>query len=136
MDEKTQLSYGTSTATGDVFDIKKGRLWVEAGAQDAVIKMKNLDARLHPGSVAMIEQNNDIYNTVYAIKGGVDIITSVGQYTLESGNRIMLAPNDILNANVKLSDKVAPIDAGIAQSTLFIRNHGESYFADAPGEGG
>ena len=131
LSEKTQISYKASTGTGDLFEMEKWRIWVEATQQDVVVSMRNFNVRIPAGAIALLEQNNIIYSTAYAIRWSVDIITPIGQYTLEHGNRIMVSASDIANTQTKLSELSGPIDESITQNDLFTRNNGASYLTES-----
>lgn len=79
----------------------------------------------------MLEQTNIINSVVYAVQGDVEIITDVGQYTLKAGEKIVVSPSDIKNAQTKLADNVGPIDATIINTGLFTRNNGEELIRQA-----
>ncbi|MBC7504029.1 hypothetical protein H7169_03580 [Candidatus Gracilibacteria bacterium] len=126
IDERTELTYSNHTATGDRLRLAKGRIWIEQTSYMSTIDMKNLVVSVKTGDIIMLEQNNQIYSTVYALKGDAEITTSVGIYILKAGNRIMVSASDLANPGLKLATLVGDIDESILESPLFIKNNGKS----------
>jgi hypothetical protein len=87
--------------------------------------MKNISVTTREGDIAMLEQNNQIYSTVYALKWDTQISTTVGDYTLKAGNRIMVSASDLANPGLQLSTLVWGIDESILENPLFVKNNGK-----------
>jgi hypothetical protein len=68
IDEKSEISYLSSSNSGDSISIAKGRMWIDQIGGNSSIKMKNLSVLLTAGNIVIVEQNNQIYSTVYALK--------------------------------------------------------------------
>ncbi|MBX9809843.1 hypothetical protein K2X92_05625 [Candidatus Gracilibacteria bacterium] len=126
LDERTELSYVNTSSTGDTISMSKGRVWIEQTSNTGLIKMKNLSVATKAGDVIIVEQNNQIYSTVYALKGDITISTSVGDHTLKSGNRIMVSASDLANPGLQLVGLTGVIDESITLTPLFIRNNGQN----------
>ncbi len=86
--------------------------------------MKNLTAKISAGNALILEQTS-ILSTAYALKGDVDIITDIGQYTLKHGERLMLDASDISNVSTRLAEKATSIDEAISTYAIFTRNNGK-----------
>lgn len=86
--------------------------------------MKYLNAKIPNGNIAMIEQKNSVYSTVYAIRGNIDISTEIGQYTLPHGQKIAISASIAQDTATKLSDEARSFDEGIKTSEIFVRNNG------------
>lgn len=125
LDERTELIYLSHTSTGDTIKLNKWRVWIKQLSNTTTTETKNLSVTTKAGDVAMIEQNNQIYSSVYAIVWDAQIHTSVGDYTLKVGNRIMVSASDLANPGLQLASLVWGIDEGIASNTLFTRNDGK-----------
>ena len=126
LDERTELSYLNSSATWEVISMSKGRIWIEQTASTWLIKMKNLSVITKTWDIFIVEQNNQIYSTVYSLKWDISISTSVGDYTLKSGNRIMVSASDLANPWLQLAGLTGVIDESITLTPLFVRNNGKS----------
>jgi len=125
IDEKSEISYLSSSNSGDSISIAKGRMWIDQIGGNSSIKMKNLSVLLTAGNIVIVEQNNQIYSTVYALKWEIQINTPNGNYTLKSGNRIMISASDLANPGLDLNSLVWSIDESITLIPLFIRNNGK-----------
>ncbi len=125
LDERTELIYLSHTSTGDKLRLTKWRIWIEQSTNTATTEMKNISVTTKGGNTTMLEQNNQIYSTVYAIVWDTYISTSVGDYTLKAGNRIMVSASDLANPGLQLSTLVGGIDESILESPLFVRNDGK-----------
>lgn len=93
--------------------------------------MDNFDAEIDKNDIALLEQTNKTFSTLYAIRGSIDIITKVGHYSLPAGKRIMISASDLTNPNVKLADFSGNISEGITKNELFTRNNGMSILESA-----
>jgi hypothetical protein len=126
LDERTEMIYVSHTSTGgDSLRLAKWRIWVEQIANTTTIETKNASITIPVGNVAIIEQNNQIYSSVYALSGDSHIRTSIGDYTLRAGTRLMVSASDLANPGLQLSSLVWDIDESIATNPLFIRNDGK-----------
>lgn len=130
---EAKVNADTNTTT-DTIDIQKGSAWAQSASDNLVIKLKNLSAKLPSGSIAMFEQTNTVFSSVYAIRGNVQIITSVGQYTLTPGKKISLSGGEATNASTNLSEKVNDFDSSVASMEIFIRNDGETLLKESQQE--
>lgn len=132
----TEFAYTTETVAdsaskNDVLKFTKGTAWVDSSANNLVVKMANLSAKIPSGSIAIIEQTNTVFSSVYAIRGNIEITTSVGQYTLTSGKKISLSSGDSSNANTVLDEKANDFDSSVAHMEIFTRNNGEEILKSA-----
>ncbi len=125
LDERTELIYVSHTSTGDTMKLTKWRVWIKQLSNTTTTETKNLSVTTDAGNVAMIEQNNQIYSSVYSIVWDTRIRTSVGEYVLKAGNRIMVSASDLANPGLQLSSLVWGIDEGIVSNPLFVRNDGK-----------
>ncbi len=125
LDERTELIYLSHTNTGDTIKLTKWRVWIKQLSNTTTTETKNLSVTTDAGNVAMIEQNNQIYSSVYSIVWDTRIRTSVGEYVLKAGNRIMVSASDLANPGLQLASLVWGIDEGIMSNPLFIRNDGK-----------
>lgn len=130
LDEKTEMSYLGNSNTGDTLRLTKWRSWIKQVSSNSEIQLKNLSVLIEAGNIVMVEQNNQIYSTVYALQGDITIWTTIGKYTLHAGNRIMVSWSDLSNPWLQLSSLIGNIDAGIAQNPLFIRNNWKDILAN------
>lgn len=126
LDERTELIYLSHTSTGDKLKLTKWRVWIEQSTNTTTTEMKNISVTTKAGNTTMLEQNNQIYSTVYAITWDTQISTSIGEYTLKAGNRIMISASDLANPGLQLSTLVGGIDESIVESPLFVRNDGKN----------
>ncbi len=122
IDERTELTYVSHTSTGDTLKLTKWRIWLKQIDHTTATETKNIVVTTNTGSIAIIEQNNQIYSSVYAILWDSIIHTSVWEYTLKAGNRIMISASDLANPGLQLSSLVGGIDESIATNALIIRN--------------
>ncbi len=121
----TNETTADSTTKNDVIKFTKGTAWVDSSANNLIVKMANLSAKIPSGSIAIVEQTNTFFSSVYAIRGNIEITTSVGQYTLTPGKKISLSSGDNTNANTVLEEKANDFDSSVANMEIFIRNNGE-----------
>ena len=131
IDEKSEISYIESSSSGEIVSITKWRMWVEQTGINSTIKMKNLSVELASWDIAIVEQNNQIYSTVYALKWDLQIVTENMNYVLKSGNRIMISASDLANPGLDLNSLVWSIDESITLTPLFIRNNGKDILKSA-----
>ncbi|MBC7498877.1 hypothetical protein H7170_04510 [Candidatus Gracilibacteria bacterium] len=133
LDERTEMIYVAHTNTGDTLKLTKGRVWIKQVGNTTTTETKNISVITDAGNTAIVEQNNQIYSSVYAIVGDIRIHTSVGEYVLKTGNRIMISASDLANPALQLSSLVGGIDEGISTNALFIRNDGEKLLRELLG---
>lgn len=112
--------------TQDIIKVSKGIAWVDSSSENLLIELNNLSAKVPSGSIAMFEQSNSVFSSVYAIRGDIQIMTNVGQYTLTPDKKISLSSGDATNANTNLSEKANDFDSSVARMEIFIRNDGET----------
>ena len=126
LDERTEMSYVSHTSTGgDILQLTKWRIWIKQIENSTTTEAKNIRVTTEAGDIAIVEQNNQIYSSVYAIVWDARISTSAGEYTLKAGNRIMVSASDLANPGLQLSSLVWGIDESIATNALFVRNDGK-----------
>ncbi len=125
LDERTELSYNSHSSTGDALKLVKWKIWIEQISSNGYIEMKNLSVITKKWSIVMLEQLNPVFSTVYSVQWDVTISTSIGEYVLKAGNRIMLSATELANPWLQLSSQVGSIDADIMKNTLFIKNNGK-----------
>lgn len=123
LDDKTEMSYVGNSSTGDTLRLIKWKGWIKQLSSNSEILLKNLSVLMESGNIVMIEQNNQVYSTVYAIQGDNTISTSIGKYTLHAGSRIMISQSDLSNPWLQLGSLIGNIDVWIIQNSLFIRNN-------------
>ncbi len=131
MDEKTELIYTAHSSTGDTLSLNKWRIWINQKSDTSQVTLKNLSIKTQPNNVALLEQTNQIYSTVYAIVWDLDVSTRIGSYKLKSGNRMMISASDIASPGIELSNLVWGIDESIANNSLFIKNNGKKLLNSA-----
>jgi hypothetical protein len=124
LDERTEMTYVSHTSTGDTLKLTKWRIWIKQTSNSTTTETKNIVVTTDPGSIAIIEQNNQIYSSVYAIAWESRIRTSVWEYILKAGTRIMISASDLANPGIQLSSLVGDIDESISTNPLFVRNNG------------
>ncbi len=131
LDERTELSYIDNSGTGESLSLTKWRIWLEQLQNSSSIKMKNFSATVKNGDIVILEQNNQIYSTAYALKGDIEITTTVWSYTLKAWSRIMVSASDLANPGLQLSSLVGTIDESITLIPLFVRNNGKDVLKTA-----
>lgn len=135
LDENTQIKYHGIQDNFDTIELLKGRMWIQAkSGQKVAAKMKNFSAQINNDNIALLEQTNNTFSTLYAIRGNIDIVTSAGQYSLPAGKRIMISASDLADPNVNLEDLSRNISEGITQNSVFTRNNGIKILEEATKE--
>ncbi|PID83775.1 hypothetical protein CSB09_04390 [Candidatus Gracilibacteria bacterium] len=133
--ESTRISYQGKQDNMDTFTLKLGWAWVQSDSDQGIkAKMDHFDARIDKNDIALLQQTNNTFSTLYAIRGSIDIITSAGQYSLPAGKRIMISASDLTNPNVNLADFSGNITEGITKNSLFIKNNGISILESSTNE--
>lgn len=126
MDERTELIYMNHSGNTDTYNLAKWRVWVEQSSDTNTFMMKNLSVTLKSSDIVMLEQNTQIYSTVYALRWNILISTSIWDYTLKAGNRIMISSSDLANPWLQLMSLVGDIDESITDTPIFVKNNGKS----------
>lgn len=120
----TQDATAESATKNDIIKFTKGTGWVDSSSDSLIVQMANLSAQVPSGSIAIIEQTNAYFSSVYAIRGNVNITTKVGQYTLAAGKKISLSSGEASNSSTVLEEKANDFDSSVANMEVFIRNNG------------
>lgn len=123
LDEKTELAYLSSSNTGDTFKLIKWKVWLNQEISNSRIDMKNLSVIVPSGTIVMLEQTNPVFSIAYVFQWEATIATSIGEYILKAGNRIMLSATELSNPWLQLSSQVWSIDEDIMNNPLFIKNN-------------
>jgi hypothetical protein len=123
MDERTEFAYISSSSTGDILKLIKWKIWINQYLSNSKVDMKNLSVKIPSWAIVMLEQTNPVFSIVYAFQWEVTISTSIGEYVLKSGNRIMLSATELSNPWLQLSSQVWSIDEDIMNNALFIKNN-------------
>lgn len=114
---------GTSTNT---IKVSKGMVWADSSSNTLLFELTNLSAKVPSGAIAMLEQTNTVFSSVYSLRGDVQIVTNVGQYSLSAGKKISLSSGEAGNASTNLSEKANDFDSSVSSMELFVRNDGET----------
>lgn len=128
LDKSTELSYKNRTTEGEDIEFTRGRLWVESHGNNLLI-MKNIEIRVKDGDIVMLEQPNQIFSTLYVLKGSIAISAWWIQSQIESGKKIMVSKSDLANPWVTLDKLTGSIDDSLRQNPLFILRNGPSLLA-------
>ncbi len=124
LDKSSELTYLEHRNDGEKIDFIRGRLWIESHGNTS-IQMKNLEATAKNGDVIMVEQPNQIFSTLYVLKGNISITAGGGNsYTLTPGRKIMISKSDLANPGTTLDMLSGPIDDTLKQNPLFILRNG------------
>ena len=125
LDKASEMSYVEHLSDGEKIESMRGRLWVESHGNTRLL-MKNLDALIKSWDVVMAEQPNQIFSTLYVLKGNVTITAGGNMYVLTAGKKIMISKSDLANATTTLDSLTWPIDDSLRQNPLFILRNGNS----------
>ena len=123
LDKSSEMAYMEHTSDGEKLDLVRGRIWIESHG-NTTLQMKNLDATIKNGDIVMAEQPNQIFSTLYVLKGNITLIAWGNSYTLSAGKKIMISKSDLANAGTTLDALTWPIDDSIRQNPLFILRNG------------
>ena len=52
-------------------------MWLSQLLSNGEIQLKNITVKTKAGDIVMVEQNNQIYSTVYALRGDITIETTI-----------------------------------------------------------
>lgn len=131
IDKWTELSYISSTTSGNILALSKWRAWIQSITKPISVEMKNYRINAPIGTILVAEQNGPYSNT-YALNEGITIETAIGSITLEPGKSISLLKSDLINPNTNLVEWMRPIEWSIIEYPLFIRNNGINLIKDIP----
>ena len=73
LDKSSEMAYMEHTSDGEKLDLVRGRIWIESHG-NTTLQMKNLDATIKNGDIVMAEQPNQIFSTLYVLKGNITLI--------------------------------------------------------------
>jgi hypothetical protein len=125
LDKTTELTYKENTLSWNILSIQKGRAWIKTLRWTTKTELKYMSILSSADTVVIVEQNN-LSSTAYMIGWSALIETKIWSYTLNAGNRIMIAGSDISNPGTNLWTLTWPIDDTIGEHPLFIRNSGKT----------
>jgi hypothetical protein len=123
IDKGSELSYKSSSASGNNITLTKGRIWVDAITVPLSIEMKNYTITVPEGATILVEQNGPYSNT-YVLEKSVIIETSLGNKDVPAGSMISLLKSDLASPSTNLEEWVRPIEGAIIEYPLFVRNRG------------
>jgi hypothetical protein len=123
IDKGSELSYKSSSASGNIISLTKGRIWISDIITPLTIEMKNYTVTAPVGSVLLVEQNGPYSNT-YVLGESATIETSLGNKDVPPGSMISLLKSDLANPSTNLGEWIRPIEGAIIEYPLFVRNHG------------
>jgi hypothetical protein len=123
IDKGSEVSYKSSSASGDSIALTKGRIWIKDITVPLVVELKNYTLNAPVGSILLVEQNGPYSNT-YMLGGSATAKTTLGDKDISAGSMISLLKSDIANPATNLSEWVRPIEGAIIEYPLFVRNQG------------
>jgi hypothetical protein len=129
IDERSEFAYLSHSSTGSTYQMTRWHIWISQIADTATTEMKNISITTDAGDIVLLEQSNQIYSTVYAIRGDITIRSTYSEYILKAGNRIMVSASDLSNPGLQMATLAGGIDESITQSPLFVKNNGKSILA-------
>jgi hypothetical protein len=125
LDKWSEISYISSTSTGNNLSLSKGRIWVSEIYSPLNITLKNYWVYATTWSILLVEQNWP-YSNVYVIQWVVQVATSLGEKDIPPWSMISLLKSDLVNPATQLSDWIQPISGAILEYPLFVRNNWEA----------
>ncbi|MBP9779177.1 hypothetical protein KBD33_00970 [Candidatus Gracilibacteria bacterium] len=130
LDKTTEITYKSSSQSGNTISLEKGRAWIHTLKGMTKSELKYMNISSSADTILILEQNN-ISSTAYMIQGSALIETKIGTYTLTAGNQIMIAGSDISNAGTNLASLAGSIVDTINEHPLFTRNGGKNILAQS-----
>lgn len=131
IDKWTELSYISSSATGNTIEVSKWRTWIEVLSGPLIVNLKNYAIHASEWSVFMAEQNGP-YSYLYSLRWDTKIQTSLGELSVPAGSMIQLTKSDIDNPNTNLTEWMKLIEWSILEYPLFVRNNGSTLLSGIP----
>jgi hypothetical protein len=131
LDKSSEMSYKERLESGEKIDFNRWRLWIESKG-DIILQMKNLEATIKAGDIVMAEQPNQIFSTLYVLKGNINIAAWGSNYTLTPGKKIMISKSDLANPGTTLDMLAGAIGDSLRQDSLFVLRNGASYLDAVP----
>lgn len=131
LDEKTQISYKSSSIDWENIKLEKWRIWTQSNSTPLIVELKRMNVKIPEWSIALLEQTNTAFSVAYAIQWNIEISTVIWQYTLKPWQWIKLSDNNLTSEKTKLSDLVDEIDASIVNNVVFSRNNWEEILKKA-----
>lgn len=125
IDKTSELTYKESTLSGNTIGLEKWRAWVQTIKWTTTIELKYMDIVSPVGTTLIVEQNN-LSSTIYMIAWSSLVETKIWTYTLNAGNKMMIAWSDLSNPWTVLASLTASIDDSIVEHPLFVRNDGKN----------
>jgi hypothetical protein len=123
IDKGSELSYKSSSASGNSIALTKGRIWINDITVPLSIEMKNYTITAPEGATILVEQNGPYSNT-YVLGKSATIETSIGKKDVPAGSMISLLKSDFSSPSTNLGEWVRPIEGAIIEYPLFVRNNG------------
>lgn len=124
--ERSEFAYLSQSSTGSTYQMTRWHIWIDQLTDTTTTEMKNISITTDPGDIALLEQSNQIYSTVYAIRWDITIRSTHSEYILKAGNRIMVSASDLSNPGLQMGTLAGGIDESITQNPLFIKNNGKN----------
>ena len=125
LDTSTELSYKNHTTGGEKIDFTRWRLWIESHGNNT-LTMKNIEVVVKDGDIIMLEQPNQIFSTLYVLRGNVSISAGWINSQITSGKKIMVSKSDLANPWITLDKLTGTIDDSLKQNPLFILRNGSA----------
>lgn len=125
IDKSSEMAYRERLADGEKIEFSRGRLWVESKWTIQLV-MKNMDATVKEGNIVLLEQPNQIFSTLYALKWDITIVAWGMTHVLKAWKKIMISKSDLANPGTTLEMLSGDIDDSIQQNPLFILKNGSS----------
>ncbi|MCK9272514.1 hypothetical protein M0P65_03135 [Candidatus Gracilibacteria bacterium] len=131
LDKRGELQYEGLSNSKQVFNLLNSEFWTEINAAGVQIKLKNFTVDPEISSVLAFSQNA-IASNAYVLKGSAQITLNITgdkekAVTLGVGQKITILNNDLKDENLKLNDKVEPIDDMFKEEDFFVRHNGLNY---------
>lgn len=96
LDKSSEMVYTAHATDGEKIEFTRGRLWIESHGNN-IVQMKNIDITLKDGDIVMAEQPNQIFSTLYVLRGNIMISAGTMTSTLSAGKKIMVSKSDLAN---------------------------------------
>lgn len=124
-DRLTEVSYRGKAADGlHSFELGSSYLWVEAGADDTVFKLKSFTVKPKSGSVIALSQNA-VGSNVYVLKGTADVATEASTSSVGVNQMVTVLTSEA--KTVKLNEAIKPIDSFFRTENVYVKHDGDKY---------
>lgn len=124
-DKNTDVSYrGKTSDNQQLFELSNSYLWIEAGADDVQVKLRNMVVKPKSGSVVAVSQNA-VGSNAYVLKGTADVATEASAAEVGVSQMVTVLSNEA--KTVKLPDAIKPIDSFFRSETVYVKHDGDKY---------